>query len=285
VFFSWLDHNDVKEDNSIDMWVADPADPRRRYVKHYLLDFGTSLGAAALFSADLRQAHAYHVDWPDMFASLATLGLRERSWERRRAPALRGVGVLDIETYDPGAWKAETPAYVPFRTSDDLDKLWAAKILIRFTRAQIAAVVETARLSDPRAAAFLTDALVARQRATARHWFSRVPPLDRFAVAGGAGALCFTDLLLAYELAPAWGSTRYDVAAYDRGGRPLGSPATVGAGDRGRACAAVTLAGGRDGYTIVRIETRRRGFSGETFVHVARDPATGTPRVIGVWRP
>ena len=40
----------------------------------------------------------------------------------------------------------------------------------------------------------------------------------------------------------------------------------------------------RDGYTIVRLATARPGFAGDTFVHVARDPGTGAPRVIGVWR-
>jgi hypothetical protein len=287
-FFAWLDQNDVKEDNTLDVWVADPAKPRRRYVKHYLLDFGTSLGAAALFSRDPRLGHEYAVDVPDMLTILATLGLLERSWERRTAPTLRGVGLLDTATYDPGAWKPETQAYVPFRTADDLDKLWAAKILIRFTRAQLRAVVETARLSDPRAVEYITDALVARQRATARHWFSRVSPLDRFAPASGGHALCFDDLMLTYRLAPApaGAATSYRVTAYDRGGRPLGAASGLPAGASGRTCAPLKLAGDRDGYTIVRIDTRRpRQRTGATFVHLARDPASGAPRVIGVWRP
>lgn len=42
-----------------------------------------------------------------------------------------------------------------------------------------------------------------------------------------------------------------------------------------------------DGYTIVRIvriATTPPGFTGATFVHVARAPRTGVPRVIGIWR-
>ena len=284
-FFAWFDQTDVKEDNSLDMWVKDPADPKRHYVKHYLIDFGASLGAAPAFWRDPRRGHAYMVDFPDLFTSLVTLGLPERSWERRTAPALRGVGLFDTATFDPGAWKPETPAYVPFRTADDLDKLWAAKILIRFTRAQLRAVVETARLSDPRAVEYITDALVERQRATARHWFSRTSPLDRFATDDRAGSLCFDDLLLAYRLAPLAPVTRYTVAAYDRSGRPLGAAREVRPDLRGHACAPLALAAGGDGYAIVRIQTRRLRFTGETFVHVARDPASGAPRVIGVWRP
>ena len=297
VFYSWLDQNDVKEDNSIDMWIEDPADPRRHYVKHYLLDFGTSLGAAALFVSDARQSHAYRVDFPDMFASLATLGLRERSWERRVAPGLRGVGMLDAAEFDPGRWKSETPAYVPFRVADEHDKLWASRILMRFTRAHIRAAVETARLSEPRSADFLVETLIARQRIAARHWFSRKSPLDRFMVGREGRALCFEDLMVSYRLAPAGVSTRYGVAVYDRAGRGLGGDGGGGggggarelrelaAGEGGRVCTPMELAADGDGYTIVRIDTRRMGRTLAVYVHVARDPATGAPRVIGVWRP
>ena len=63
------------------------------------------------------------------------------------------------------------------------------------------------------------------------------------------------------------------------------NPDALRATEPGRACAPVTLAAAGDGYTIVRIETRRLRFTGETYVHLARDPASGAARVIGVWRP
>lgn len=287
VFYSWLDQNDVKEDNSIDMWVEDPADQSRKYVKHYMIDFGTSLGGAAVFGPDLRQSHAYRVDFPDMFASLATFGLRERSWENRLAPPLRGVGLLDAALYRPGSWKPETPAYLPFRTADDVDKLWASKILMRFTREQIRAIVETARLSDPRATDYLVETLITRQRMTARHWFTETPPLDRFEPVRGGRALCFDDLMLSYRLAPPSVITRYAVEVFDRSGRPLAprSELRVGTGGDGRSCVATTLAPDAEAYTIVRIETQRQARTGATYVHLANDPQSGQPRVIGIWRP
>jgi hypothetical protein len=285
VFYSWLDQTDVKEDNSLDMWVTDPADPKRHYVKHYLIDFGTSLGGAAAFYPDLRMGYAHMVDFPGLFTELVTLGLRERPWERRESPGLRGVGVFDGATFRPELWKAETPQYLPFRVADDHDKLWASKILMRFTREQLRAAVESARLSDPRATDYLTETLVTRQRIAARHWFSQKPPLDHFEPAASGRALCFDDLLLTYRLAPVAGATRYTIAAYDRGGRPVGPPRELSADGSGRACAPVALAAERDAYTIVRIDTRRNQPVGATYVHLARDPATGAPRVIGVWRP
>ena len=285
--FSWLDLADVKEDNTLDLWVADPADPARHYVKHYLIDFGKGLGATAMFSRDPRRGHEYVFDPPALLAALATVGQRPQAWDRRVDPGLRGVGLFEAETYDAGGWKPDTPAYLPFRTADAHDKHWAAKIIIRFTRAQIRAAVLAARFSDPRAIDHVTDTLVARQRATARHWFWRVSPLDRFELAPD-GWLCFDDLMIVHRLAPVAGTTRYTVTARDRRGRLVGAPIVRRPNATGRACVGpLPLAGDADGYTILRVDTARLDFRGTTFVHVARAPGSrdAAPRVIGVWRP
>jgi hypothetical protein len=280
--FAWLDHTDVKEDNSLDMWTQDPADPARHYVEHYFIDFGGSLGAATVFTHDRRLGTEYKVDFPAMLSSVATLGMRPRPWDRRGQPGLLGVGVYDNH-YDPGTWKPETPAYVPFRTADRFDRFWAAKTLIRFTRAQLRAAVDTGRLSDPKAADYLVDTLVARQRATARYWFWRVNPLDGFTA--DATEVCFDDLLLTHKLGAVTDRTRYRIRTYDRGGHALATDRTVLADPSGRTCTAeLALAPGDDGYTIVRLDTARLWFTGTTYVHLARDPDTGAPRVIGIWR-
>ena len=285
--FAWLDHGDIKEDNSLDMWVADPADPSRHHVKHYLVDFGLSLGTMATLARDRRRSLEYKVDFASMVPPLVSLGLWRRPWENRSAPDLRGVGLFEADTYAPGAWHPMTPAYVPFLTADRFDHFWGAKLLIRFTRAQIRAVVETAQLSDPRAVDYLTDTLVARQRATAHHWFARVSPLDRFEVivAGGGHALCFDDLTLTYHLALAGTATRYVIASHDRDGRPIGARRAVRASASGRTCTPpLELSSGGDGYTMVRIDTRRPGVDAGIVVHLARAPGDGSPGIIGLWR-
>jgi len=291
-FFSWLDLGDVKEDNTLDMYVADPADPARHYVKHYLIDFGKGLGATAMFSRDPRRGQQYVFDAPDLLASLATMGLAQRAWERRADPRLRGVGLFEAETYDPGAWKPDTPAYLPFRTADAYDKLWAARIISRFTRAQLRAAVDAARFSDPRAAAYVVDTLVARQRATVLHWLRRVSPLDRFELR--RGWLCFDDLVIERGLAPVAGATRYRVMPHDAAGRPVGAPLVRRANATGRSCVGpLALGGGAERYTILRVDTERLDYRSATFVHVARGAEAtaaravvdGEPRVIGIFRP
>ncbi|HEX7843533.1 MAG TPA: hypothetical protein VF469_38935 [Kofleriaceae bacterium] len=288
--FAWLDHVDVQESNFADMWVKEGNDGNRHYVEHYLLDFGKALGVMNTTGRNPRHGFEYVIDFAAMLRALVSAGAVQRPWEDSQSSPLRGVGMFDAASFDPGAWKPDSPAYVPFLTADRFDKFWGAKILIRFTPEQIRAVVETGQLSDPRAVDYLTSTLVARQRATARYWFDRVNPLDRFAIAseGGGAALCFDDLALVYRLGADPAATRYRLVSYDDGGRVLGPAAAARPDAAGHACARPVLAAGQGGYTIIRIvrvETARPGGEGATFVHVARDPVTGAPRVIGIWRP
>lgn len=285
--YAWLDHVDVKLEASLDTWVADPADPRRHYVMHYQIDFGKTLGAHALLGAELRSGFEYAVDFAELGESFTRLGIEERPWETRGDPYLRGVGLYEARTYDPGTWKPLTPAYVPLLAADRIDYFWGAKILMRFTPEQLHAVVASARLTDPRAADYLTATLVARQRATALHAFTQVNPLDRFKVVSSPQGprVCFDDLLLTYRLAGAHATTRYEVTSYDRQGRVVGAPTAAGAAPSGHACTApVAIAGDAHGYTIVRITTRRPGTALSTLVHLAHAPGHATPRVIGIWR-
>ncbi|MBZ0238042.1 MAG: hypothetical protein K8M05_37370 [Deltaproteobacteria bacterium] len=164
--FAWIDHLDLKIQNSLDMWVTDPANPDCHYVMHYFLDFGKTLGWMGMHSGDLRRGYAYTFDPGDVLESFVSAGLEARPWEARRAPGLRGVGIFDAHTFDPAGWIPAAPVYAPLLLADRFDRFWGAKIVMRFTRAQIGAAVDAARLTDPRAAAYLVDTLVARQRAT-----------------------------------------------------------------------------------------------------------------------
>jgi len=288
--YAWLDALDVTEGQYVDSWLTDPADPRRHYVEHYAIDFGKSLGAMAAIDLDWWRGFAYYIDFAGMLRSLVTLGLADRPWQDRMAPPLSGVAsVFDAKTFDPGSWHPDTPGYLPFLTADRIDKFWGAKIVARFTRAQIHAAVEAGRFSDPRAVDYITDTLVARQRATAAYWFARVDPLDRFEIgrAAAGDTLCFDDLAVRYRLAAA-SATHYAIDAFDRDGRAVGPRVELAGASDGHACTAqLPLAphGHDDGYTIFRIASTRPGFSGETFVHVAREPSSAALRVIGLWRP
>jgi hypothetical protein len=284
--FAWVDHVDANASNFLDAWVADPADPRRHYVEHYAIDFGRSLGAMEELNHDHRPGYAYNLDPPKILVSLFTLGIAPRPWEGRKVVAIRGVARgFGVASFDPGGWRPGFP-WTPFVTADRFDNFWGTKIIARFTPAQIRSAVLAGQFSDPRAVEYIADTLLARARATEAYWFARVNPLDQLAIASApAGAsLCFDDLAITTGNGAAL-TTRYTISAFDRNARPLGVAASLGAASSGRTCTApLTLPAADDGYTIVEITTTRPGFSGSTLVHLARDPRTQMPRVIGIWR-
>jgi hypothetical protein len=286
---SWIDHTDIKADNTIDMYVEDPVDPKVHYLVHYWVDFGKALGVQGLIAHNRRTGHSYHWDVGDMGRSLVTLGLWRRPWEGRRFPEhIVGVGVFESRSFYPGTWKANSPTYIPFHDHDRFDGFWGAKIVMRFTPAQIRTIVEQGRFSDPRAVEYITKVLIERQQKVGRYWFDRVAPLDRFAIERTPEAyqLCFEDLALRYGIAGSPSErTAYRLRAFDREGRELAWRGAMRGAAGGHTCGAVPLAAARDGYTIIRIDIDRPGRDlPGVLVHLARTPRTGEPRIIGLRR-
>ncbi len=274
--FAWLSHTDMREDQTLDTWQEDPADKSVRYVMHYLVDFGNALDAA-LANQDYL-GFEYDIDPEEALASTLSLGLYPRGGKDRNVPAIRGVGLYTAQGYEPGTWKPNNPGHFPIIWADRFDKFWGAKLLIRFTREQLAAAVSAGRLTDPRAAPYLVATLIERQRMTARYWFERVNPIDELTYE--AGRLCFTDLALRHQLETA--ATRFRARAFDAAGTAVPPPAETYADANGRACLQPVLAAGTHNYTVLHIESSR-GMPG-TQVHLATEPATGKPRVIGIHR-
>ena len=280
--WSWLDHVDIQETQFLDVYVEDPANRKRHYVKHYLVDFGKSLGFLGTSQTDRRRGIEYYFDYEAMFKSFISLGFGERRWEDRQTNGPRGWEVFDVKTYEPARWKPSSQVYIPLNNADRYDKFWGAKIVARFKREHIEAAVEAARITDPRVAKHLVDTLVARQQRTIKYWFGRVNPLDEFRTT--SDTLCFTDLSLRHGFAAAE-KTQYTLTFYDFDARPVGTKYVVKAGSQAETCAALTLARTHNSYTIVRIDTARPYFKGTTYVHLARDIWNRDPNVIGIWRP
>ena len=289
-FFSWLEHTDLREDNTLDAWSEDPKDPNKHYLVHYLIDFGKALGTMGYIESRRQIGHAYATDIKHFFKTLPTLGLWKRPWEDRRSPDIRGVGTIDSKTYSPGTFLTNLP-YFPFSDADRFDYFWAAKIIARFSPEQIRAVVEEARLSDPRATDYLTKILVERQQIATKYWFSKVNPLDKIRIenVGSGNRLCMEDLVRTYRLREeSRGASTYSTKTFDYGGNVIAPQAALAAvpGAKGTLCLNLTSLGNeRDDYTIIRIGTRRGSKSLPPLdVHLSRDPKSRELRVIGIRR-
>jgi len=183
MFCAWLDHWDMKEQNSLDMYVAEGG---RHFVRHHLIDFASTLGAAAGGGAQPRFGYEHTLDFPPIGGRLLALGLHEDGWRRIRRPdGLPEVGYFESREFQPMEWKPLQPN-VAFADLNRRDGYWAAKIVSAFTDEHLRAAVSTGGYRNPAAAAYVTRTLAERRDKIARYWFDRMPPLDFFVVRGDA---------------------------------------------------------------------------------------------------
>jgi hypothetical protein len=213
VIAAWLNHVDTKSGNSLDMYVGEEG---AGHVRHYLIDFGTTLGSAAHGPALPTTGHENQFDPHEMLLNLLSLGLYVRPYETLEPSAHSAVGIWESARFDPGGYKFSVPNPA-FDNCTDLDGYWGAKIVTSFTDEQLAAVVGEARYSDPDAGAYILRVLRERRDKTGRYWFGRMNPLDGFSIDGAAGGdlrLCFHDLAVEMGLEECDGTRyRYELRA------------------------------------------------------------------------
>jgi hypothetical protein len=185
---AWLGHFDMKQHNTLDMWVERDG---RRYVEHYLIDFASTLGMGAGGPFPMANME-YGVDLSAIVGRLFSFGIHEDDWTRLERPAdMPEIGYFESEQFDPMEWKPLEPNSA-FANLTERDGYWAAKIVSAFTDGQIEAAVAEGRYRDPRAATYIARTLAARRDKIARVWFDRVAPLDFFTWRDGS--LSFHDL-------------------------------------------------------------------------------------------
>jgi hypothetical protein len=173
VFAAWLNHVDAKPGNSLDTLVHEGP---RTIVRHHLLDFGSTLGSGGTEPMGRRDGYEYVFDKRATIMALVSLGLYVPPWQRIHYPQLPSVGRIDADHFRPEGWKPTLPNPA-FENARPDDTFWAARLVMAFTDEAIGAVVETAQLSDPKAAAYLTRVLISRRDAIGRTWLTAVNPV------------------------------------------------------------------------------------------------------------
>ncbi len=181
VFASWLNHDDARSINSLDMFVARG---ETGYVRHHLIDFGSCLGSGSVKPQSRRAGNEYILEWSPIVKAGLTLGIWERPWRKVRYRDLLGVGRFEGDYFEPEKWKPEYPNPA-FERMLPADAFWAARIVQRFTRPMVEALVATGRLSSGESERYLVETLLKRQAKIVRYHLSRLNPLDGFRVEGG----------------------------------------------------------------------------------------------------
>jgi hypothetical protein len=189
LFAAWMNHDDSRGANSLDMLVEKNG---RRYVRHHLLDFGTTLGGGPGGPKQLWYGHEFILEPDRILLSSLTLGWAGRPWRKYEASDLPAVGTFGAKYFDPKEWRPQyyNPAFCNM-TADDA--FWAAKQIAHFTRSEIRVMVETGDYSHPETVDYLTGVLVERRDKIARAYLKHGGGLGRFAV--NQGRLTFENFL------------------------------------------------------------------------------------------
>ncbi|MGE0462911.1 MAG: hypothetical protein AB7Q16_16230 [Vicinamibacterales bacterium] len=188
VFAAWIDRKDAKPGNTLDTLVTVDG---HTVVRHYLLDFGSSLGAAEVRPSEPWMSHAYLYEGRPLLGKLVGAGLPVEGWRTILYPRLRGVGHFEADRFDPDTWKTLWPNAAYLRAGPD-DTFWAARKLMAVTDGMIAAAVEAGHYSDPAARAYLTRTLIRRRDVIGRTYLARITPVVDPTL-NDAGLLTFHD--------------------------------------------------------------------------------------------
>ena len=202
---AWMNHWDAREQNSMDLWLA--SDPKQKrsspgYVRHYVIDTSDVIGGPIPSpETTTRLGHGYLVSMRDIALDFVTLGAITRPWDRARPePGREKFGLFSARDFDPERWVGLYPNPAMIRMTER-DAAWMARIIARFTPADVRGIVEAGRFSDPGDTDYLVKVLLERQRRIlARYLMQRSPIAHVYAV---GNQLCATDLARSSGVLPA----------------------------------------------------------------------------------
>jgi hypothetical protein len=176
IIAGWLNHFDTKDNNSLDMYVTESG---RSFVRHYLIDFGGTLGSASKGPNVRWRGYRHDTDPIRIAQNIVRNAVAVRDWEMQPGVRFPSIGVFESSLFDPLEYKSQVPNPA-FENMTDRDGFWAARIVMSFTDDQIRAAVSAGHYSDPAAAEYLAQTLIERRDIIGRTFFKRMPPLDDF---------------------------------------------------------------------------------------------------------
>lgn len=176
VFAAWFNHVDSKAINSLDTLVTED---KKIFVRHNLLDFGSTLGSGALFPREPWEGYEYLFEDPHQIGrDLISVGFRIEPWRTLPMYQSRSIGrlTLDNTKWDPEGWLPRVPNAAFLRARAD-DKFWAARKAMAITDDMIRAAVKTGEFGDSRSEDFLTKALIDRRNAIGKRYLPAINPI------------------------------------------------------------------------------------------------------------
>ena len=265
IIAAWLNHFDTKDGNSLDMFVSEKGN---NFVRHYLIDFGATLGSASHGPNHLWREHQYDIDPGVLTTNILTLGLYVRPWEKQPGVIYPSVGVFVSNLFNPMTYKPQVPNPA-FQSMTMSDGFWAAKIVMSFSDEQLETIIKEGQYSNPQAESFLLNIIRERRDIIGRYFFSRMTPLDNFKVSYDAERkpfLEFKDLAITSGLQDSAATYQFQISYLPGDGK-------------------VIEEGEIDGYTSIPLLNLQRTFFSQIKGQDKKLPAEQIHIQIRNWKP
>lgn len=176
VVSAWLNHVDAKGINSLSSLVTEGG---RTFIRHYLLDFGSALGSAAVGPREYWEGSEPLVEEPrTVWPRLLTLGLKGPAWRGERFFESPAVGRLPLDhaRWDPEKWQPHIPN-AAFRHRRADDAFWAASKIASIGPETIEAAVAEGRFGDAASERALVKTIVDRRARILHTYLPAVNPV------------------------------------------------------------------------------------------------------------
>lgn len=174
VISAWLNDADRRAANTLAVYTDDG------YIKHYLLDMGSTLGANGANPHRPIHGEAYLIDPRYMILAVPQFGFHQFPWDTVSVDfQYRETGYFESEMFDPGSWVPThpNPAY---EKMTERDALWGVRIVSSFTNSDIEVLVKTGQISSPEAEKYLIRTLIERRDKIIEHWSKQLALLTNF---------------------------------------------------------------------------------------------------------
>ncbi|MCZ6769384.1 MAG: hypothetical protein O7D93_09080 [Acidobacteria bacterium] len=279
VFSAWLNHDDSRSINSLDMYLGSPGEG---HVQHHLIDFGSCLGSGSVKPQTRRAGNEYILEGKPIVKAGLSLGIWDRPWRHVKFPDYPAIGRFEADFFQPQLWRPEYPNPA-FERMQIEDAFWATRTILRFSDEMIRAIVETGQISDLDASNFLVETLIKRRDKIIRYYLARINPLDAFQVTGRTGpslSLEFKNLGLEAGLASR-SSYQYQWFRFDNQLQSLEPLGQISSSTE----PSLALVQDRAAYLMVRISTlvsEQPNWKKKVEVFIRNDPQN--PTVVGVDR-
>jgi len=176
VVAAWLNHVDAKGINSLSSLITENG---RRFIRHYLLDFGSALGSAAVGPREGWEGYEALVEQPgEIGKRVLSFGFKIPLWRTQDYYESPAIGRLprDHAKWDPEAWWPHI-TNAAFRHMRPDDTFWAATKIAAISDEMIRAAVAEGKFGDAAAEAFLATCVIDRRLRILQAFLPKVNPI------------------------------------------------------------------------------------------------------------